>query len=351
MARKRAAGLQAVARPLRERDAMAAAYGVGERTLRNWAKIDLTRPRRRGRPPHGPERVEQARGLVRAELDRMGWSAGESTLVHVLGSRVPRRLLRRVLRELKAERAVRRREHIEQARVSVAVHARDALWTLDATHLGRDRRGASVEAEVVCDVASSRILWAGVGTPSTAKDVIELLEELRRLRGGLPLVLLTDNGPAYTSELVEQYLERHQVVHLLNLPRTPQHNPWGEGANGKLKAETELGKGVRLHGHDEARHRIEPALGRLNDERPRASRGWRTPAQADAETPTWRARVGRTEFWERTRCAVNAAVVGCEGNRALRRARREAQLATLECFGLITRTRGDAQAEPSMLES
>lgn len=320
---------------------IAAEHGVCERTLRNWAKLAPKAPPR-GRPPHRPERVNEAREIVRAELERMGWSTGEPTLVHVLGERVPRRLVRRVLHELKAEHAAAHKRHLVEQRVSVVVQARDVVWTLDATHVGRELGGAAVHAEVVRDVASSKILWAGVGLASTAKDVLALLEELRRVRGGLPLVLLTDNGSAYTNEWVGEYLQARKVVHLLNLPHTPQHNSWGERANGELKAETGLGKGVLLHDHREATALIAGALHRLNDERPRASRGWRTPTRADEETPLWDARVDRTTFWEATRCAAARAVVGCIGKRAQRRARRNAQLATLEKYGLIKTTRGKA---------
>ncbi len=294
---------------------MAVEHGVGERTLRNWARIDPAATPLRGRPPHSPERVEEARVLVRAELKRMGWSTGEPTLCHVLGQRVPRRLLRRVLSELKAEHVAAHERHLALQRVSVKVHATDALWTLDATHVGRDRSGAKVEAEVVRDVASSKILSAKVGRPSTAEDVIKLLEELQHQRNGLPLVLLTDNGSAYRNKLVDSYLTAWQVVHFINLPRTPQHNSWGERANGELKAETGLGKGVVLQSHDEARALLEPALERLNYQRPRASRNWRTPAEADAEMPRWSTHVDRPTFWEQTRCAVAQHVVGCTGKR------------------------------------
>ena len=53
------------------------------------------------------------------------------------------------------------------------------------------------------------------------------------------LVLITDNGPAYTSRLVQLYLEGHQVLHVPNRPLTPQHNSWSERVNRVLKAGSE----------------------------------------------------------------------------------------------------------------
>jgi len=330
---------------------MAATLGICERTLRDWAKLDPSRPRRRGPRQYTEEQEETARALVSAELDRMGWSCGERTLVHELGDRVPRRLLRRVLATLKAEHTERLRSHLEEARISIAVLARDTAWTLDATHLGRNAWGASIEGEVVREISSAEIVWVGVGPPSSGEDVVAMLEWLRRLRGGLPLVLISDNGAAYRSRCVRLYLRRHRVTHIFNEPYTPQHNPWGERAHAELKAETGLGKGVRLEGPEEARARIAPALERLNEERPRLSRGWRTPAEAYRATPPWSLWVDREAFFRAARCAEAAAVVGCKRRSRLRRARREAQLATLECFGLIRRTRGDARRRASILET
>jgi len=91
------------------------------------------------------------------------------------------------------------------------------MWSIDATHLGRDPTGASVEAEVVRDVASGRTLAVAVGPPAKAASVVALLERLRGERGDLPLVLAHDNGGAYRSELVASYLEARQVVKLLQL--------------------------------------------------------------------------------------------------------------------------------------
>ena len=129
-----------------------------------------------------------------------------------------------------------------------------------------------------------------------------LLEWLRLLRGSLPLVLVTDNGSVYASKDVRLYLDAHQVVHLFNRPHTPQHNPWGERANGVLKAESELGKGVRLSGPDAALPQLSPALHKHNHVRPLRSRGWRTPAQADAEAVHWSAR-DREAFYLAALCA------------------------------------------------
>jgi hypothetical protein len=52
---------------------------------------------------------------------------------------------------------------------------------------------------------------------------------------------------------LRMWLAEHHVVHLLNVPHTPQHNAWIERAfRQELKAEAGLGAGVVLDSPDEA---------------------------------------------------------------------------------------------------
>jgi hypothetical protein len=90
---------------------------------------------------------------------------------------------------------------------------------------------------------------------------------------------------------------------------------------------------------------------RHSHERPRRSRGWRTPAQAGRPNPPWNALVDRATFYLAAHCAIARAVVGCSTKRELRQANRQARLETMELIGLITRTRGDAWGPASSLDN
>jgi hypothetical protein len=110
----------------------------------------------------------------------------------VLSGLVRPGLLRRCLKEAKAEAARRERAAVEERRTSLEVLARDALWSMDALHIGRSAEDV-VEALVLRDVASSCTLALRIGPPATVVDVVALLEHARRARGTLPLVLAMDN--------------------------------------------------------------------------------------------------------------------------------------------------------------
>ena len=318
------------------------AYGTTAHTLRRWERAaeEAERPPP-GRPSRSPGEHIRARELVSAVLDEQGWSAGEGPVRRALGARLSLRLVRRALAELKRERRCRHRAALVRQRRSIQVNARDALWSQDATHLGRDQHGRAVLAEVIREVASTRTLEIAVGPAAAATDVIAALERARMARGTLPLVWATDNGPPYVSAELARYLAGHQVIHLQSLPRTPQHNAWAEHGMRELKDEAEL---EQHHGTVALHASLLLARERLDRNRPRRSRGWRTAVQADLEARAAEDVVPRARFYAAARCAIDAAVLHSRSRLERRRATRAAILLCMERFGLITRNRaGDAE--------
>jgi len=314
---------------------------VTARSLCNWKNLDPAQqvavP---GRPRTPKDVLEAARDLVRGELERQGWDCGEGPISRALGGQIPLARVRRVLRELKAERRARRRQQRAAARVSTSVQARDAVWSMDATHLGRDAVGRAVQAEVLREVASTRTIEISVGPAATGKEVCAILDDAARHRMGYPLVVQTDNGGAYVSKEVREWCSEHGVLHLLSLPHTPQHNGASENGMYGLKLGAALGKGARVLNIEHARARLQAARDRIDGNRLRKTRGWKTAVQADADMPHWSTLVGRQELLHKTSCAIRKALIHCEGSRARRRAVREAILSTLQSFSVIQRTRG-----------
>jgi hypothetical protein len=162
--------------------------------------------------------------------------------------------------------------------------------------------------------------------------VLLLLEATKRERGRLPLVLAPDNDPGYTSEEVEAYLARERVLHLRNVPYTPEHNARAERSIREVREETGLGKGVRV-GRLAAAVGMGEALLRLNDARLRRSLGWRTAKEVDRTLPTGYDEATREKVYEAACEAVRTAVANERNGRARRRKQREAILATLESYG------------------
>lgn len=314
----------------------------------------------------------------RLETRKCGW---RTLRMHLHKPDVPTALLQESLSALKERAARRERQRRERMRDHLAVLARDAMWSQDATHLGRNG-GRSVEGQVVKDVASTRNLAVWIGPPAKGHELVLMLLRTVEERGCWPLVWVSDNGPCNVEAELEALLRMHHVIHLRNLPRTPQHNTWIERGFRELKAETGLGKGVVLTGSPEALvdlrewlpgppERIgEVAHGRVSSsevgvqtqERPlqnatwctslarawhkldcvhvRTSRGGRTAVELDRILPRAEDLVCRDCFYAAACANIERAVLGVPNARARRLAERRAILETLEQFGLVRRTRG-----------
>ena len=298
----------------------------------------------RARVAQGVQRhPQEQRPRPRAAVPRGGlYGRWWKTIWKTLEEKYTKALVREAVTDLKDEHDAQRRLARVMARVGVTPILGDVLWALDETHLGRLEDGEAVSGLVIREVTSTRTLLVSVGPEVTAEELIEALEALRLSRGDLPLVISMDNGPAMKSELVALYLAFHQVVALRNLPYVSQHNPWIERGHRDFKELSGLGKGVVLRGYAEAAERLVPALVELNEHRPVASRGMRTPVAVDNETPRWYSAVDRSAFYEAVCRAIRKAVQECKNDRQRRKAEREAILSVMERSALIKRTRGGA---------
>lgn len=337
----------------RQKD-VASSFGVTPRTFRNWRALveRSAKPRRRGRKPTPPEEIERVRALVETALKEIGWTAGEDTLKRALdqaGKKASRRVIRTVLRELKASRRQRIGEEAAARRQTLTVTMRDAVWAQDGAELERNADGV-VSTEVIRELATASI--EGVAphedAPST-DDVIDAFEAAAKARGGYPLICSTDNGSVYASKRFKKHLRKRGVVHLKNLPRTPQHNAFAERAVRELKEEALWCQrasslavptpGSRASATEAWSAILDTARGRLR-QRPRASRHGLSSQQLDTELPKAYDRVDRRVFYAAVQEALAAARRAHRKPRARRLAERAAILDTAVHFGLIEVHRG-----------
>ena len=317
---------------------MAQALKVSVRTLNNWERVDGRPAPRVGRPPHSEAARQRAKASCEEALKRFGFSSGEVSIHHLLKGDVPRRLVREALKDLKADHRRRLRHERQQHRTSVMAFATGAIWALDGTHLGRFPCRCAVEGQILIDGASRKVLEASAGPPACGLDVIKMLKRARRIHGGLPLVLMTDNGGPYIAQRLAAYLKKHQVIHLFSLPRTPQHNATCERTMRTLKEGTLLGKGCRLP--VSAIRELLASQVEICNHRPRASLRWDNPQVRHEQLPPWYTCTTRDAFHSATCKATEAAQQRHPPGRARRRAIRHAILATLEEHLLIHVTRG-----------
>ena len=317
---------------------MAQLLEVAPRTVRRW-KAAAAGPRARlGRPPlrPDPDAVWAIARAWRAQGRSVGWRPVWRALAHL-----SRLLVQRIVAELKRRRRARHARRETRLRQTLHVAGRDVLWSLDATHLGRDGDGQEVQGQAVRDVSSLRTLALSVGDVVDTDDAIAVVDRAAREHGGkYPLVLVSDNGSPYVSERFEELLREHGVTHLLSLPHTPRHNPWVERGHRDLKDESGLGRGIIVQSHDDAARRLAAALERVDGHRLRATLGYRTARAVDAELAVPYDDTVRERLMQLVAQRVEDGLPDHETKRARRVLRREAVLASLEELGMIERTRG-----------
>jgi len=332
---------------------------VAERTLRHW-RARAESPAVMGRPRLSEEAWSTALPEVRSAWESQGRTSGRGRVQAELerrGKTISATIVRTHVRAIKASWSSEQERRRQAERVHVAVHARDALWTQDASHMGRDEEG-KVEALAVKDVAPVKVVETSVGGPATGESVLALLQRAELVRGTLPLVLGMDNGPANREAKLQAWLKKRRVLVLWNVPRTPQHNAPIESFFGELKIELDALGELQVRGPDPSqdpvllseaggsvtkRHFrvVVPRLvARLNASRVRPSRGGYTADELDRLLPHAEDLVDRARFYDSACAAIERAVQGITNARARRRAEREAVWRTLEEFGLVTRTRG-----------
>lgn len=315
-------------------------------------------PRPVGRPAHCDAVRWMAAKKIREQLEVQGFTAGWRSVSKAL-KEVPTRLVQKLVPVCKAGDRARRARAAAAQRVSVRVHQRDAVWSIDATHLGRDGEEAQ-QGEVIKDLATTRVVGVSLGSVATGADVVRILEQSKAERGAVPFVLCHDNGKAYCCGLVSRWCRENGIVELLNEPHTPQHNAACERGIGELKEECVLGSGCKLEriqgrlwvgdaelwGAPRWCRDVQAALQRLNRGRLRGSRGYKTAEQLDRETPSAESWACRESFHQAACSAIEDAVRDACTARARRRATREAIYRTLERFGMVTRTRGGVLIRP-----
>jgi hypothetical protein len=276
---------------------------------------------------------------IAREVRRQGRRAGWRPVLEVLAGAARVSVVQRYVPALKRQRAQHRRRVREARRLHIHVHQENALWSMDAAQMGRDPSGP-VRAEIVRDVGGRCTPALVVAKSITHASVIAAIEQARSHKGELALVVASDNGPENVNHDVARYLHEQRVIHLRSLPRIPQHNPWAEHTIGELRGETEIASDTKVDGVPDVERRLHAAVHRLDHER------WR-PARAPPSTDGGD-KIGAQRYTpeerERLYCAAGAAVEQAtrdsKSERERRKAEREAILATLEMFGVITRTWG-----------
>jgi transposase InsO family protein len=116
-------------------------------------------------------------------------------------------------------------------------HRPGRVWAMDHVHPPRLIDGIYDEVLSIRDLGSGlQLAWQPV-PDETAATTVAVLESLIAQHGA-PLVIKSDNGPAFKSDQMQRLLKRHRIVWLPSPPYTPQYNGSCEAANGSMRRRT-----------------------------------------------------------------------------------------------------------------
>jgi transposase InsO family protein len=303
---------------------LASVMDVTPQTIQRWKRAAKAESAPKlGRPCLSAARHAEIKRQVVSEMARQG-NPGWRAIANALPE-ASVRLVQKYVAEIKLQRRTQERKRIAKQRITTQVLAREAIWAIDGTHLGREG-GRAIEAQVIKDRGSLAYRSIRMGSASDAPGVIRTLEA----GGEPPLVISSDNGSIYCDQRTQAWMKENKVVHLLSLPRTPQHNGAAEIGIQEVKV---LASGPAT---------LIDAARLLNEGRHRASRDYKTSAVLDAELPVAYHKVDRAVFYEKCMERLSEARVRPMNWRDRRMSEREVIYATLEEYGLIKRTGGRA---------
>jgi transposase InsO family protein len=163
-----------------------------------------------------------------------------------------------------------------------------AVWAMDFVQAPELIDGRFPFLLSIEDLASRYTL---VWSPVSNEDAATVLAHLAKLftEHGAPLVLKSDNGPAFLCDALKVFLARWLVAALYSPPRRPQYNGGCERNNGCLTAQTHHAAALAGHGDwwssadtDSARATLNTTVRPWGHRGPTPHQRWETREPLDA---------------------------------------------------------------------
>jgi putative transposase len=239
--------------------------GITRRSFRRVASVDRNRELRERLRELAEERRRWGSPMLYLVLRREGWLVNHKRV---------ERLYREEGLSLRRRRRRKRLSHLRIVRQ--APEAANQLWSMDfvSDTLAGGRR---LRALTVLDEWSRESLAIEVDASLTGARVTRVLQRLRVIRGGLPPVIQTDNGPEFTSRALDRWAYECGVRIQFIEPGKPIQNAFIESFNGRLRDEC-LNEQVFVS-LDDARRKIEAWRQDYNRVRPHSALGNRIPEE------------------------------------------------------------------------
>ena len=176
------------------------------------------------------------------------------------------------LRSKRPRRRVAAAHRMERPEVSSI----DQCWSMDfvSDNLFNGRR---IRALTVVDNFSRECLAIHVGQSVVGKQVVEVMDALKRFTGRCPERIQMDNGSEFISKAMDRWAYENNVVLDFSRPGKPTDNAFVESFNGSFRDEC-----LNIHWFlslDDAREKIEAWRRDYNEFRPHSSLGSMTPVE------------------------------------------------------------------------
>ncbi len=97
--------------------------------------------------------------------------------------------------------------------------------------------GRNIRVLTIVDNFTRESLATEVGVGFTGHEVVRILSDIARGRGGYPKTIRVDNGPEFTSRVLDQWAYLNKVELDFSRPGKPTDNAFIESFNGRLRAE------------------------------------------------------------------------------------------------------------------
>jgi len=116
-----------------------------------------------------------------------------------------------------------------------AIAQPNVRWSMDFVS-DKTRYGSNIRVLTVIDEVTRECLALETDSSITGRRVAAVLNRIAIFRG-LPQEILTDNGPEFTSNVMDAWAYDHKVDHIFIDPGKPMQNGCIESFNGKFRAE------------------------------------------------------------------------------------------------------------------
>jgi putative transposase len=198
-------------------------------------------------------------------LSREGWAANAKKVY---------RIYREEGLSMRSKRP-RRHKAAQVRRMLPTATMKDERWSMDfmADQLGDGRR---IRVLTIVDHYTRECLAMEIGQSMGSSEVIAALERLSRLRRR-PQTISVDNGPEFTSRVMDAWAYRNGVTLDFSRPGKPTDNAVIESFNARVRAEC-----LNVHWFEtleEACRTVETWRRDYNDERPHSALGNLAPRE------------------------------------------------------------------------